>query len=195
MHTINSITLFCGSNLGNHPEYEQKAKELGHYLAQNKIKLIFGGGRIGLMGATSQAVIDEGGDILGIIPEFLQGQEMGYEKLIEMQVVPNMAIRKDKMIELADGFIVLPGGIGTYEEVFEVLSRLQLRQLEKPIGFLNINHFFDSFVDLMQTMSDAGFIPKENMQLFCINENIDDLVQAMRNFKMPDFNKRMNTGL
>ncbi|MCV2503724.1 MAG: TIGR00730 family Rossman fold protein, partial [Neisseriaceae bacterium] len=143
----------------------------------------------------SQAVIDEGGDILGIIPEFLQGQEMGYEKLIEMQVVPNMAIRKDKTIELADGFIVLPGGIGTYEEVFEVLSRLQLRQLEKPIGFLNINHFFDSFVDLMQTMSDAGFIPKENMQLFCINENIDDLVQAMRNFKMPDFNKRMNTGL
>lgn len=186
MRKMKSICVFCGSNYGNDMEYRQAARELGKFLANKKISLIYGGGKAGLMGEIADAVLSHKGHVIGIIPKFLKDKELAHENISELFIVDTMHTRKAKMYELADGFIVMPGGYGTYEELFEVLSWLQIGIHNKPIGLLNVNGFFDPLIKMLEHTVDKGFAKPENLKLIISADNVATLYQLMENFK-PNF--------
>lgn len=181
-HEMKKIAVYCGSNLGESPDYFAAAKDLGHQLVQNNIELVYGGGAIGLMGAVADAVLEAGGRVTGVIPTFLLDKEVGHKGLTTLIETADMTIRKAKMIELADGFISMPGGLGTFEELFEVLSMSQLRLHEKPVGLLNVNGFYNPLLGILDTAIDAGFMPKSNRTLYSIHENSQSLLRAMQTY-------------
>lgn len=186
MANFKNIAVYCGSNFGNSPVYFEAAKLMGKTLANQGLGLVYGGGKVGLMGAIADGVLTNGGQVIGVIPTFLKQKEvahLGLTKLIEM---PDMATRKYKMIELADGFIAMAGGIGTLEELYEVLSLLQLRQHAKPIGILNTNGFFDPFLQMLQKCADEGFMPSANMDFLCVCDDPNTLLKQMAEFKFVD---------
>lgn len=189
MNAINSITVYCGSNFGSCKDYYQAAICLGAKLAERQITLVYGGGNVGLMGAIADSVLDNQGKVIGVIPSFLKQKEvahLGIHQLIETQ---DMSQRRLKMIELADAFIALPGGIGTYEELFEVLSLAQLRQHKKPIGVLNVSKFFDPLLHMLQETAESGFMPIENLNLLCVSDDIDQLLEKMVNYQFIEAQK------
>ncbi|WP_245608540.1 TIGR00730 family Rossman fold protein [Stenoxybacter acetivorans] len=179
MNKMNNIVVYCGSNLGQNKAYFLAAQTLGHTLAQNGQTLIYGGGHSGLMGAIADAALSAGGRVIGVIPTFLKKLEKAHTGLSELIETDDMAARKNKMIALADAFIALPGGLGTYEELFEVLSQAQLKLHNCPIGLLNIDGFFDPIVTMLQHTIDAGFMPQANMSLLSVSEQVDDLLTQM----------------
>lgn len=181
--SINNITVYCGSNYGNIPDYYQHAKILGKLLASEHIRLIYGGGAIGMMGAVADSVLDYGGEVVGVIPTFLREKEMAHAGLTELIETPDMPTRKAKLIELGDGLITMAGGLGTYEELFEVLSMSQLNLIQKPIGLLNIAGFFDPLLDMLVKTAESGFMPKENLNLLVVSDDGKDLLAKMRNFQ------------
>ncbi|MCP1659822.1 TIGR00730 family Rossman fold protein [Neisseria perflava] len=183
---MHSIAVYCGSNLGAIPDYFHAAQEVGAAIAKRGSRLIYGGGRIGLMGAVADAVLASGGEAVGVIPTFLREKEVAHHDLTELVETPDMPARKNKMIALADAFIALPGGIGTYEELFEVLSLAQLRQHAKPIGILNVNGFFDPLLALLQHTADSGFMPQANLRLVCVADNAAELLQKMADYRFTD---------
>lgn len=183
---MQSIAVYCGSNLGESPLYLQAAQNTGAAIAKRGARLIYGGSKIGLMGATADAVLAGGGEVVGVIPTFLREKEVAHKNLSELIEMPDMNSRKAKMIELADAFIALPGGIGTYEELFEVLSLLQLRRHSKPVGLLNAGGFFNPLLKLLQHTADQGFMPQANMNLICTDENPENLLNKMAAFQMID---------
>ena len=189
MRKMKSICVFCGSNYGNDMEYRQAARELGKFLANKKISLIYGGGKAGLMGEIADAVLSHKGHVIGIIPKFLKDMELAHENISELFIVDTMHTRKAKMYELADGFIVMPGGYGTYEELFEVLSWLQIGIHNKPIGLLNVNGFFDPLIKMLEHTVDKGFAKPENLKLIISAGNVATLYQLMENFKPNLVNK------
>ncbi|AEH47871.1 MULTISPECIES: TIGR00730 family Rossman fold protein [Parageobacillus] len=186
---MKSICVFCGSNYGNDMEYRQAARELGKFLASKKISLIYGGGKAGLMGEIANAVLSHKGRVIGIIPKFLKDKELAHDNISELFIVDTMHTRKAKMYELADGFIVMPGGYGTYEELFEVLSWLQIGIHNKPIGLLNVNGFFDPLIKMLEHTVDKGFAKPENLKLVISADNVVTLYQLMENFKPKVVNK------
>lgn len=153
-----SICVFCGSSDDVADHYFELARATGHALAKKGIRLVYGGGGVGLMGASAKACHDAGGDVLGIIPEFLQAKEVVYED-VEHVIVPDMRTRKQMMYDAADAFIVLPGGIGTLEEAIEVISWLRIRLHTKPIVFLDIDDYWKPIVDLIAHTVEARFTP------------------------------------
>ncbi|QEY25037.1 TIGR00730 family Rossman fold protein [Neisseria animalis] len=183
MHTI---AVYCGSNLGDTPDYCRAAREIGRVIAERGSRLVYGGGKIGLMGEVADAVLAAGGEVVGVIPTFLREKEVAHQGLTELLETPDMPSRKNKMIELADAFIALPGGIGTYEELFEVLSLAQLRQHAKPVGILNINGFFDPLLLMMKQTADSGFMPQANTGLLCVADNPQELLQKMTDYRFTD---------
>ena len=183
------ITVFCGSSYGTEKIFEDTAYQLGKVLAEKKIGLVYGGAKIGLMGAVANGALNNGGHVIGVLPNFLKGKEIAHENLSKLIIVETMHQRKTKMNELSDGVIALPGGFGTLEEFFEMLTWAQLGLHEKPIAILNVNGFYDSLKELLQTMVDKGFLKKENQNMFLLGNDIEELINQMENYKAPSIVK------
>ncbi|HIC8754759.1 LOG family protein [Elizabethkingia anophelis] len=186
---IKRITVFCGSSFGTEAVYEKQAYELGKILAQNTIGLVYGGANVGLMGAVADGVIENGGEAIGVLPHFLEGKEIAHENLTELILVDTMHERKTKMNELSDGVITLPGGFGTLEELFEMITWAQLGLHQKPIGILNINGFYDELLAFVQTMVNKGFLKSVNQDMLLVDDSIAGLLNKMRNYKAPEVSK------
>ena len=150
MTEIKSLCVFCGSRAGLDPDHESAARHLGHAIADRGIKLVYGGGDIGLMSIVARAALENGGHVIGVIPEFIQDFEVGNPGLSELIVVESMHERKSKMFELADGFVSLPGGLGTLDETIEILTWKQLQQHRKPVVLVDINDYWRTFRELLQ---------------------------------------------
>lgn len=179
MNPMNNIAVYCGSNYGQIPDYFHAARELGAMIARRGSRLVYGGGRIGLMGAVADAVLANGGAAVGVIPTFLIEKEVAHRGLTELIETPDMPTRKSKMIELADAFVALSGGIGTFEELFEVLSLAQLRQHRKPVGLVNTAGFYDPLLTLLERAAEQGFMPQANLGLLCVADTPAALLGQM----------------
>lgn len=188
---MKNMVVYCGSNLGQNKAYFEAAQDLGHLLAAKGYRLVYGGGKIGLMGAVADACLAAGGEVTGVIPTFLKEREMGHPDLTHMIETADMTTRKRTMIEQANGFIALPGGLGTYEELFEVLSGAQLKLHSYPVGILNVAGFFDPLVQMLQHTADQGFMPQENMGLLCVADNATELLLKMTHWQPRDAVKWM----
>ncbi|HFC8517624.1 LOG family protein [Neisseria weaveri] len=186
---MKNIAVYCGSNLGNTRAYFEAAQDLGGVLAERGSRLVYGGGKIGLMGTVADAVLAGGGEVVGVIPTFLREKEVAHRGLTELVEMPDMSSRRNKMIELADAFIAMPGGLGTYEELFEVLSSAQLRLHSKPVGILNIGGFFDPLLAMMKQTVEAGFMPSENLNLLCEADEPRALLERMAAYRFIDVPK------
>lgn len=162
---MKNICVFCGSKKGNDPAYEKAASNLGHLLADAGYNLVYGGGKVGLMGALADAVLANGGKVTGVIPQFLLDLEVGHTGITELVVVDSMHTRKQKMATLSDAFIAMPGGYGTLEELAEILTWTQLDIITKPVTILNINGYYDSLLSMMDEMVKKGFLPEQNRSL------------------------------
>jgi uncharacterized protein (TIGR00730 family) len=182
---MKSVTVFCGSSSGSDPIYRSQAAMLGRILAQQNIRIIYGGAKVGLMGAVADAALSEGGKVVGVIPKFLRSKEIAHERLTELIMVESMHERKTKMHELSDGIIALPGGFGTLEELFEILTWAQLGLHKNPIGLLDINGFYDHLKQLLRTMVDNGFLKAINYDMLLISDDINDLLNQMKRYIAP----------
>ncbi len=186
---MKSITVFCGSSFGSDPVFEEQAALLGQTLAKQNIQLVYGGSNTGLMKAVADGALNEGGKVTGVLPHFLQSKEIAHKNLTELILVETMHERKTKMNELCDGVIVLPGGYGTLEEFFEMITWAQLGLHKKPIAVLNIDGFYDDLIRLTQTMVDKGFLKQINRDMLLISNNIDELLEMMKTYKAPTVGK------
>ncbi|RZJ87879.1 MAG: TIGR00730 family Rossman fold protein [Chryseobacterium sp.] len=176
---MKSIAVFCGSNFGTHPNYLNTTKELARELVKRKIKLIYGGGAVGLMGAVADEVLSLGGEVIGVIPEKLEQAEVGHKGLTELHVVKSMHERKALMAELSDGFIALPGGIGTLEEIIEVFTWTQLGFHSKACGLLNIEGFYDKLTGFLNEMVTSGFVNKYHLDTLIVKNDPAELLNAL----------------
>lgn len=183
------ITVFCGSSSGTDDIYRSQAALLGQALARRGIELVYGGANVGLMGAVADGVLNGGGKVIGVMPGFLTSKEIAHEHLTELVIVGTMHERKARMNELCDGIIALPGGFGTLEEFFEMLTWAQLGLHKKPVAILNINGFYDPLNDLLQAMTDKGFLKEANRQMLLIGDHIDELLDKMENYTAPTVGK------
>ena len=180
MASIDSVCVFCGSKTGDNPAWRTAAERLGRLLAQNGIRLIYGGGRIGLMGVLADAVTAAGGKVVGVIPDFLMKLEVGNARVDELIVVDSMHERKRRMFELADGFVVLPGGLGTLDETFEIVTWKQLRQHSKPIVVVNTAGYWTPFAKLVDAIIEGGFAHPRVADLFTVVPDADGVIPALR---------------
>lgn len=179
MSSLRAVCVFCGSQPGGQPAYVDAARELGGWLAQQGIDLVYGGGHIGMMGAVADAALSAGGRVTGVIPEHLMRPEVAHQNLTELVVVDTMHTRKRTMAERSDAFIVLPGGYGTYEEMFEMITWLQLRLQAKPVGLLNVAGFYDRLVDFLRHAADEQFIRAEHRDLLVVESAVPALVARL----------------
>lgn len=186
---MKSITVFCGSSFGSDEIYKEQAILLGQTLAKQNIQLVYGGANVGLMGAVADGVLLEGGKAIGVLPHFLQSKEIAHQELTELILVETMHERKTKMNDLCDGVIVLPGGYGTLEEFFEMITWAQLGLHKKPITILNINGFYDDLIKLVQNMVDKGFLKQINQDMLLVSDSIDELLEKMKNYYAPSVGK------
>jgi uncharacterized protein (TIGR00730 family) len=177
--------VFCGSSSGEHPLYVQNARDLGALLARRGIGVVYGGAKVGLMGTVADAALVHGGEVIGVIPEKLQSREIAHDNLTELFVVESMHARKTMMAHLSDAFIALPGGWGTLEETFEVVTWTQLRYHFKPVGLLNVNGYYDRLLDFVENAVREGFISPENRQILHSAQTPEAIVQALENADVP----------
>lgn len=180
MSELKSVCVFCGSSPGARPAYMDSARSLGRALAENGVDLVFGAGGVGVMGAVSQACLEAGGRVTGIIPEHLTRIEAPLSDLSECIVVPDMHTRKRKMFERSDAFVVLPGGFGTMDETFEILTWRQLGLHDKPVIVADIEGYWKPFLSFAESMVTEGFIRPTNMDLFRVVERVEDILPAVR---------------
>ena len=174
------IAVYCGSNKGVRPEYASAAQALGGQLARERIELVYGGGKVGLMGILADAVLAHGGHVIGVIPEQLVSREVAHEKLPDLRIVKTMHERKALMAELADGFIALPGGFGTYEEFFEILTWAQLGWHHKPFGLLDVAGFYRQLQEFLDHSRNEGFIRPQNRALVLVEEDAEKMLARMK---------------
>ena len=180
MHSsIGSVCVYCGSSFGGRPAFTEAARHLGTLLAQSDIRLVYGGGAVGLMGVVSQAVLDAGGRVTGIIPHFLDKAEVGKMNVTELIRTETMHDRKARMAEISDGFVVLPGGLGTLDETFEILTWKQLNLHTKPIVLLNSEGYWDHFVHLVEHQVREGFVREQYLRLFRVVDHVDDVLPTL----------------
>lgn len=183
------ICVFCGSYPGARPAYLEAARQMGTVLAQRGIGLVYGGGHVGLMGATADAVLEHGGEVIGIIPQALVDRELAHKGLTELRVVNSMHERKAMMADLADAFIALPGGFGTFEEFFEVLTWGQLGFHRKPCSFLNIEHYYDPLLSLFNHAVSEGFVDARHRSLIVVADTPDHLLELIGEYEPPSLIK------
>lgn len=183
------ITVFCGSSFGTEEIYKEQATLLGQTLAKQNIELVYGGANVGLMGAVADGVLIEGGKAIGVLPNFLRSKEIAHLGLTELILVESMHERKTKMNDLCDGVIALPGGFGTLEELFEMLTWAQLGLHKKPIAILNIDGFYDALIELLKVMVEKGLLKDVNQQMLLVSDNIDDLLEQMKKYVAPTVGK------
>jgi len=192
MNTLTSIAVFCGSSEGNDTIIISQAIKLGETLAKENITLIYGASKIGVMGKVAQGVLEHKGKAIGVIPEFLKKKEVVHLGLHKLITTKNMHQRKLKMHDLSDGFIALPGGFGTLEELFEIITWAQLGLHQKPIGLLNTNGFYNDLIELLEKMVVKGFLKMENLELLIVDDNIESLLDKMKAFKQMQVPKWLN---
>ncbi|MFD1602455.1 TIGR00730 family Rossman fold protein [Flavobacterium artemisiae] len=183
------ITVFCASSFGTDKIYEEQAVLVGKTLAEQNIELVYGGANVGLMGAVADGALQAGGKVIGVLPDFLRSKEIAHLGLTELILVESMHERKTKMSDLCDGVIALPGGFGTLEELFEMLTWAQLGLHKKPIAILNINGFYDALITLLETMTEKGLLKEVNQKMLLVSDNIDDLLYQMKNYTAPTVGK------
>lgn len=181
---MKNICVFCGSSSGINSIYSETAKELGALIVQQKKSLIYGGGNVGLMGIIADEVMAQQGEVTGVIPHFLFDWEVGHEGITELIKVDSMHERKLKMTELADGFIAMPGGFGTLEELGEILTWVQLSIIQKPVGILNVNGFYDHFVAQLDHMVKEKFLKPENRAMLMVSDDPKELIELMESVKI-----------
>ncbi|MDB5337186.1 MAG: hypothetical protein JWN70_2805 [Planctomycetaceae bacterium] len=183
--TMPNICVFCGSSSGQDPIYRQAATAMGQALVRASWGLVYGGGSVGMMGVIADAVLDAKGEVIGVIPEKLAVVELLHVRVRDMRVVPTMHVRKALMAELSAAFIALPGGYGTLEELFEVITWAQLGIHSKPIGILNTNGYFDALLEFIDRSISDSFIKPEHRELFVVSTDPDDLLLRLQNHQMP----------
>ncbi|WP_431121599.1 TIGR00730 family Rossman fold protein [Flagellimonas flava] len=179
---MESVAVFCGSSEGNDPRTIEAAFQLGEVLASQQIQLVYGGAKVGLMGQVADGALGKNGKVIGVIPDFLKRKEVFHPHISELIVVETMHQRKLKMHELSDGFMALPGGYGTLEELFEIITWGQLGLHQKPIGVLNCDGFFDSMLQFLDTMVAQGFLKQENREMLLVDSSAAGLLEQMRNY-------------
>jgi uncharacterized protein (TIGR00730 family) len=180
------VCVFCGSSKGGRSIYTEQTRALGQALATRGLELVFGAGHIGLMGVLADAVLEAGGRAIGVIPRALADKELAHRRLTRLHVVDTMHQRKALMADLADAFLALPGGYGTADELFEILTWAQLGIHRKPIGLLNTQNFFDSLTAWIDHMIVEGFVRDEHRALFLIEDDVDRLLDRLRDFSPGD---------
>lgn len=183
---MKSVVVFCGSGDGYDETYRETAYNLGNILATRKVRIIYGGSRIGMMGALADGALENGGVVIGVIPTFLQTKEVTHHGLTEIIKVNTMHERKVKMHELSDAVITLPGGWGTMDEMFEMLTWAQMGLHQKPLGLLNINGYYDSLQALTDNMVREGFLNEDVNRMLMVSTNIEDLLQMMDDYVAPE---------
>ncbi len=179
------IAVFCGSKVGDTAVYRNAAVDLGRLMVHSGYGLVFGGGGIGLMGVIADSVLDAGGDVIGVLPNKLATNELRHERVADMRIVNNMHERKSLMSELSDAFVALPGGLGTFEEFFEVVTWAQLGFHQKNIGLLNVAGYFDPLIRLIDHAIQEGFIKSEHRELIVIQENSQALLRQLVEHQLP----------
>ena len=182
---MQSVCVFCGSSPGLDPAYTEAARSLGRTLAKANIRLVFGGGHVGLMGVVSNAAIEAGGEAIGVIPKFLVERELAHTGLTDLRIVGSMHERKAMMSDLSEGFITLPGGTGTLEEFFEILTWAQLGEHEKPCGLLNVAGYYDSLLTVFDQMVNRGFLSEPNRDLVLVESEPERLLQRLESYQPP----------
>lgn len=183
MKNIESIAVFCGSSEGNDVAILDQAIQLGSTMAKRNFKLVYGASKIGVMGKVAEAALKNGGDVLGVIPQFLKLKEVVHLGLTELITTENMHERKLKMHDLSDAFIALPGGYGTLEELFEIMTWAQLGLHQKPIGLLNVNGFYNNLLQLLENMVKKGFLKMSNFEILLVDDTIDGLLDKLHEYK------------
>jgi uncharacterized protein (TIGR00730 family) len=183
---VKSLAVFCGSRVGASDVYIEGAKKLGQELAKRQIQLVYGGSSVGIMGAVANAVLESGGQVIGVMPEFLDDKERSHKHLTNLIIVGSMHERKTKMSDLADGFIALPGGPGTLEEFFEIFTWAQLGLHQKPIGLLNIHHYFDLLISLFDQMADEQFMDEKFRSMALVDTEPQGLLDQFHSYMPPE---------
>jgi uncharacterized protein (TIGR00730 family) len=186
---MKSIVVFCGSGDGYNEAYSETAYAVGRTLAERNIRIIYGGGKVGLMGALADGALQHGGEVVGVIPYFLETKEIVHEEVTQMIVVKTMHDRKLKMHEMSDGIITLPGGWGTMEEMFEMLSWGLLGLHQKPVGLLNVNGYYDPLKAMFDNMVQEGFLNERVNATLLISGSIEDLLEQMEGYIAPEVPK------
>ncbi|MCK4558699.1 MAG: TIGR00730 family Rossman fold protein [Calditrichia bacterium] len=183
------ISVFCGSSPGIDKEYTIVAKELGQALVNNGLGLVFGGGAVGLMGVIARSVMEKGGEVVGVIPEAMVKKELALKELTDLRIVGSMHERKALIAELSDGFIAMPGGLGTIEEIFEALTWSQLGIHNKPCGFLNARNYFHQLIKFLDHMSDQHFVNEKHRSMIMVENDPETLLAKFKSYQHPDVDK------
>jgi uncharacterized protein (TIGR00730 family) len=186
---MKSITVFCGASEGNNPQYKEIGFQTGKLLASHSIEVVFGGGKIGIMGAVADGALSSGGIVTGVIPKFLRTKEVTHYGVTNLHVVETMHERKMLMHQLSQGVMALPGGYGTLDELFEILTWAQLGMHEYPIGLLNVNGYFNHLHAFVQHMCNEGFLNATVRDLILIDDNAERLIDRMKNYRAPELYK------
>ncbi|TLD42835.1 MAG: Lysine decarboxylase family [Candidatus Jettenia ecosi] len=190
-NSIKRICVFCGSRLGARPVYTDIAQKLGKTMVSQGIGLVYGGGSIGLMGVIADAVLKENGEVIGVIPKALSSREFAHQGLTELRFVSSMHERKAMMVELSDAFIAMPGGFGTFDELFEIITWAQLGIHIKPIGLLNVEKYFDLLLKFVNYVLQERFIQTKHRQLFTVSHDPEkllyELIHGKRDKRLPQF--------
>jgi uncharacterized protein (TIGR00730 family) len=176
---MKSICVFCGAGKARNPIYNDRARELGNLIAERNLRLVYGGASVGLMGTVADGVLEKGGDVYGILPDFLFKKEVGHTRIQKLEIVDSMHIRKQKMYESSDAFIILPGGIGTLDEFFEVFTWSQLELHNKPIGLYNINNYFNKLLNFISETIAEGFFSEDILKKLTISTHGEELLDTL----------------
>ncbi|MEP0520512.1 MAG: TIGR00730 family Rossman fold protein [Hyphomicrobiales bacterium] len=187
--TLKRICVFCGSNPGNDPAYLEAAQTLGAAIVTRGYELVYGGAEVGLMGAVADAALEAGGRVVGVMPKALVDKEIGHKGLSEQHIVSSMHERKALMADLSDGFIALPGGVGTLEEIFEIWTWAQLGHHDKPLAFMNILGFYDPLCAFLDHQSSEGFVRKGHRDMAIFSKDAAEILQAFENYDAPELQK------
>lgn len=182
---MKKVAVFCGASLGFNDVYKNTAIELGNYLANAKIGMVYGAGKVGMMGAIAEAMLAKQGEVIGVIPDLLQHEEVMHNSVSELIVTKTMSQRKMAISKLVDAYITLPGGFGTLDEIFEALTLQQLYIERKPVGLLNINGFFNPLLQQLELMVKEGFLQQKNRDMLFVNTTIEGLIQQLSTYKAP----------
>jgi uncharacterized protein (TIGR00730 family) len=179
---MKSIGVFCGANSGNSKVYSEAAAQLGKLMASLGITLVYGGGNVGLMGTIADAVLEAGGNVIGVIPQSLVDREVAHTGLTELHIVETMHERKALMASKSDGFVAMPGGFGTFDEMCEIITWNQLGILKKPVAFYNINNFYNQLLDMVDHCVTEGFIKADQREKLIVESDAEPLLQKMGDF-------------
>ncbi len=181
MTKINNVCVYCGSSSKVDDAFKQAAIDLGKYIAEQKWGVVYGGGRVGLMGLVADSALEKGGEVIGIIPEHIQGREVEHTDLTELHVVDTMHVRKQMMVDRSEAFVILPGGIGTLDEFFELITWKQLGLHDKPIVIVNVNGYWTKLIEAVENIANEGFMRQEDLKMYHVVDKVEDVVETLKN--------------